>query len=92
MTKRENDLREILRLTRELVQERLGHQPAFEPGETTIGYSGRVYDEEEVVRAVDASLDFWLTLGHTGVQSERAIADFVGMKHGVYVNSGLQPT
>lgn len=89
MSEREAELRErILELTRELVRERLGSAPPFVPGRTTIGYSGRVYDEEEVARLVDSSLDFWLTLGTKGKAFESAVAAFVGMPHAVYVNSG----
>ena len=38
-------------------------QKKFIPGKTQINYSGRVYDEKEMVNLVDASLDFWLTAG-----------------------------
>ena len=33
----------------------------FHSGEAPIPYAGRVYDEKEVMAAVRASLDFWLT-------------------------------
>ncbi len=89
MTERETDLRaRILELTRELIRERLASTPPFVPGETPAGYAGRVYDEEEVVRLVDSSLDFWLTLGPKGKAFEEAVAAYQGMPHAVYVNSG----
>ncbi len=89
MTERENGLRaRILELTRELIRERLASTLPFVPGETATGYAGRVYDEEEVVRLVDSSLDFWLTLGPKGKAFEEAVAAYQGMPHAVYVNSG----
>ena len=36
------------------------------PAWTTVPYAGRVFDAEEMVAAVDAVLDFWLTLGPQG--------------------------
>lgn len=40
----------------------LKHRPRpFLPGVTPIPYSGRVFDEAEVVSLVESSLDFWLT-------------------------------
>ena len=35
----------------------------FVPGETRINYSGRVFDEKEIINLVDSALDFWLTSG-----------------------------
>lgn len=36
-------------------------QKSFVPGKSRINYAGRVYDEDEMINLVDASLDFWLT-------------------------------
>jgi len=33
----------------------------FVPGQSRVNYAGRVFDEKEIIIAVDASLDFWLT-------------------------------
>ncbi len=86
----------ILSLTREytrLVHHR--HRPggdgdsaAFVPGETTVPYAGRVFDEEEVSAAVSSTLDFWLTLGPEGERFEKALAGFLGVKKSLCVNSG----
>jgi len=78
---------EIHELVRQLVRERLSGS-SFVPGETTLNYAGRVYDEAEVVAAVDASLDFWLTLGPYGEKFERELARRMGTRHAVLVNSG----
>jgi CDP-6-deoxy-D-xylo-4-hexulose-3-dehydrase len=65
------------------------HQPgAFLPGESKVPYAGRVFDERELVAAVDAVLDFWLTLGPQGEAFERELAAYVGTRHAVFVNSG----
>jgi CDP-6-deoxy-D-xylo-4-hexulose-3-dehydrase len=65
------------------------HAPKpFTPGETFIPYAGRVFDHHEVEAAVDASLDFWLTLGAHGTQFQRGLARFLGVRHSILVNSG----
>jgi CDP-6-deoxy-D-xylo-4-hexulose-3-dehydrase len=87
---------EILRLTREFSRlahsaNRPGIDPAhapFVPGETTVPYAGRVFDENEVEAAVSATLDFWLTLGPEGEAMEKELAAFMGVKHCLLVNSG----
>ncbi len=87
---------EILRLTREYSRvahaaNRPGNDPLhapFAPGETTVPYAGRVFDEDEVEAAVSATLDFWLTLGAEGEAMERELAEFLGVKHTLLVNSG----
>jgi len=53
-----------------------------------VPYAGRVFDEQELVAAVDAVLDFWLTLGPHGETFERELADYVGVTHALLVNSG----
>jgi CDP-6-deoxy-D-xylo-4-hexulose-3-dehydrase len=68
---------------------RLAHSPApFVPGETRIPYASRVYDERDLVALVDASLDFWLTLGEHALAFEEAFARYLGAAHAIYVNSG----
>jgi len=60
----------------------------FEPGKTRVNYSGRVYDEREMVNLVDAALDFWLTLGPYGDKLEARMQAFYGSRDFVLVNSG----
>ncbi len=78
---------QILKLVREHHAETWGPEH-FEPGETHIPASGKVFDEEELVHLVDASLDFWLTTGRYANQLERGLAQFIGVRHAVLVNSG----
>jgi CDP-6-deoxy-D-xylo-4-hexulose-3-dehydrase len=88
--------KEILRLTREY--SRLAHtanlpgddalRPAFVASEGAVPYAGRVFAEDEVEAAVSATLDFWLTLGPEGEAFEKELAQLLGVKHSLLVNSG----
>jgi CDP-6-deoxy-D-xylo-4-hexulose-3-dehydrase len=60
----------------------------FQPAQSAIPYAGRVFDENEMVAAVDAVLDFWLTLGPQGDAFESELAAYVGTSHALLVNSG----
>jgi len=68
---------------------RARHQTrTFVPGQSQVPYAGRVFDEQEMIAAVDAVLDFWLTLGPQGDAFERELAAYVGTGHALVVNSG----
>jgi len=60
----------------------------FVPGSSRINYAGRVFDEKEIVNAVEASLDFWLTEGHFSEEFSDKIADFLGIDNVLLTNSG----
>lgn len=60
----------------------------FVPGKSTIKYAGRVFDDEELINLVNASLDFWLTAGRYAEKFEREFADYFGLKYAFLVNSG----
>ncbi len=60
----------------------------FVPRQTAIPYAGRVYDEDEVIAAVESSLDFWLTLGSKGREFENRLAEYIGRRFAILVNSG----
>jgi CDP-6-deoxy-D-xylo-4-hexulose-3-dehydrase len=77
----------ILDLVREYYQARHASK-AFFPGNSKVPYAGRVFDEQEMVAAVDTVLDFWLTLGPQGEAFERELAGYVGTRHALLVNSG----
>ncbi len=88
MTERENEIRaEIAARVRELYELRKSRE-AFHPGVSPVLYSGRVYDAAEMQALVDSALDFWLTLGPNGDEFERRLAEFLGVKHAIMVNSG----
>jgi CDP-6-deoxy-D-xylo-4-hexulose-3-dehydrase len=60
----------------------------FVPGETPVPVSGRVFDADELLHLVDASLDFWLTTGRYAKQFELAFAKALGVRHALLCNSG----
>ncbi|KKL76103.1 hypothetical protein LCGC14_2048240 [marine sediment metagenome] len=60
----------------------------FVPGISAVPCAGRVFDAEELLYLVDASLDFWLTAGRYADRFEREFAALLGLKHACLVNSG----
>ena len=60
----------------------------FIPGVSSAPVSGKVFDEEELISLVDASLDFWLTTGRFAERFEREFARWLGIRECVLVNSG----
>lgn len=60
----------------------------FVPGESPVPVSGRVYDADDMVRLVDASLDFWLTSGRFAREFETAFARYLGVRSATLTNSG----
>ena len=61
---------------------------AFLPGQTAIPPSGKAIGAQELMNMVDASLDGWLTTGRFNAEFEKKLADFIGIKHLITVNSG----
>ena len=53
-----------------------------------IPYASRVYDEKEMQNLVDSSLEFWLTAGRYAQKFESALAEYLGIKYALLVNSG----
>ena len=74
---------EYYRLVHKAEQER-----PFIPGKSRVNYAGRVFDAEEMTNLVDASLEFWLTYGRWSKRFERELADYLGVKWALLVNSG----
>jgi CDP-6-deoxy-D-xylo-4-hexulose-3-dehydrase len=60
----------------------------FVPGQSDIPVSGKVYGASELRTLVDASLDFWLTTGRYNAEFERRLAEVLGVRHTLTVNSG----
>ncbi len=83
-----NDLRaQILDLVREYHTTKFSGQ-AFEPGRDLVHYAGRVFDADELVNLVDASLDFYLTANRYADQFEADFAEYLGLGNALLVNSG----
>ena len=65
------------------------HGPrAFEPGISVIPPSGKVIGERELQFMVEAALDGWLTTGRFNEEFQTKLAEFIGVKHLLSVNSG----
>lgn len=60
----------------------------FLPGLTAVPPSGKFIDGTEIKYMVDAALDGWLTTGRFNDEFERKLAEFIGVKHLITVNSG----
>ena len=71
---------------------RLAHEAKatapFVPGETRVNYAGRVFDEKEMMNLAEATLEFWLTYGRWSKQFEQGLAQYLGVKYALMVNSG----
>lgn len=53
-----------------------------------IPYASRVYNHDEMVNLVDASLDFWLTSGRYTDIFEKKLSEYLGVRYCSLVNSG----
>lgn len=82
------------KLRKEIVQKTIEYYEAkfakqkFLPGKSKVNYAGRIFDHQEIVNAVEASLDFWLTEGRFSEEFAEKIADYLGVEHVLLTNSG----
>ncbi|QHJ01648.1 lipopolysaccharide biosynthesis protein RfbH [Xylophilus rhododendri] len=75
----------------ELVQQYadIAHAPKpFVPGESVVPVSGKVIGASELKMMVEASLDGWLTTGRFNAAFEQRLAQYLGVKYLITVNSG----
>jgi len=79
--------RDILRKTSEYANILL-QKSDFLPGEDPVPVSGKVLTSDDFVSLIDSSLDGWLTAGRFTVDFERQLAQFVGARSALFVNSG----
>jgi CDP-6-deoxy-D-xylo-4-hexulose-3-dehydrase len=79
--------KQIGELVREYADIAFAPQP-FQPGVTPVPVSGKVIGAGELQLMVEASLDGWLTTGRFNAMFEQRLADFLGVKHLITVNSG----
>lgn len=63
-------------------------QEKFELGKDIITFAAKVYNEDEMMNLVDASLDFWLTSGRYAEEFERDFAGYMGNKFCQLTTSG----
>lgn len=64
-----------------------GKKP-FVPGVSSAPVSGRVYGARDMQLLVESALDFWLTTGHFNEAFETRLAERIGIRHALTVNSG----
>lgn len=78
---------EISKLVEQYANIALASKP-FVAGETVIPPSGKVIGARELQLMVEASLDGWLTTGRFNAEFEKKLAEFIGVKFLLSVNSG----
>lgn len=77
----------ILKYARLQLEEAGKHNP-FVPGVSRVPYAGRVYDHQEIMNLIDASVDFWLTSGVYANKFEQELAKWLGVRYALLTNSG----
>ena len=81
-------------LRQEIIQKTIEYYHAkfankkFINGKSKVNYAGRVFNEEEIVKAVESSLDFWLTEGRFSEEFAEKIAEFLSVEYVLLTNSG----
>lgn len=60
----------------------------FVAGETPVPVTGKVFDQHEMLRLTDATLEFWLTAGRHSREFEQRFAARMEMPHALLCNSG----
>jgi CDP-4-dehydro-6-deoxyglucose reductase, E1 len=86
---KQNLRNEILEKVKEFYKQELDtKQHAFQEGKSVVPFAGRVYDEDELVKLVDSSLDFWLTAGRYAQEFEQDFAKYIGINFCLLTNSG----
>ena len=87
MTQADKLRQQILKLVRVYSREKFAKKP-FDPERSLLHYSGRVFDEQELVNLVDSSLDFYLTANRYVEQFEADLAEYFNLSDALLVNSG----
>jgi len=81
-------LNQLIQLVSERAIEELHEPSKFIPGESKIPVSGKVFDSQEIMSAIKASAEFWLTGGKTTENFERALSKVFGVRSASMCNSG----
>lgn len=79
--------KQILELVKEYADLEFASK-TFVPGQTVVPPSGKVIGTTELQNMVEASLDGWLTTGRFNDLFEKKLAQFIGVKYAITVNSG----
>ena len=84
-------MHDIRRQTLELTHDFSNHlltKQIFRPGIDPIPVSGKVLAVDDLVNLVESSFDGWFTSGSYTKEFERSLADFIGARSALFVNSG----
>lgn len=79
--------KQILESVAQYHDEVYGEKPPYVPGDR-VPTGGRYFDSHEMTNLVSASLDFWLTAGPYAREFEHRLAQLLGKKYCLLVNSG----
>lgn len=63
-------------------------QKEFIPGISKVNYAGRVFNEEELLNAIDAVLDYWLTEGRFSEDFSCKLSKYLNIDNIILTNSG----
>ncbi|WP_292125168.1 DegT/DnrJ/EryC1/StrS family aminotransferase, partial [Brevundimonas sp.] len=67
----------------------LAYAPApFVAGDSPVPVSGKVVGAPELRNLIDSSLDLWLTTGRFNTAFEARLAEYIGVRFALTVNSG----
>ncbi len=90
----EKDLNELARLREQIMSladdyAKIAYpMPVFNSEKPSVPVSGKVVGAPELKNLIDSSLDLWLTTGRFNEQFEKKLADFIGTRFCLTVNSG----
>ena len=79
--------RDVLEAVDKFYLEKYSHKK-FDPSVDRVHYAGRVFDQDELINLVNASLDFYLTANRYAEDFEFLFADYLGANDALLVNSG----
>jgi CDP-6-deoxy-D-xylo-4-hexulose-3-dehydrase len=79
---------EILDLVNKYAEKKFGESKLFIPGESPVSVTEKVLDGSELAAITSAALDGWLTTGRYNREFELQLADRIGVRHALTVNSG----
>ncbi len=78
---------ELQQILKKIYNEKFRNEK-FIPGESHIPVSGKIFDEQEIYRMVEAVLDGWWTEGRFSDEFEKKLSRWLGVKHTSLTNSG----
>lgn len=67
---------------------KLAKEKPFVIGTSAVPVSGKVFDDEEILNAIDVAITGWWTEGEYTIAFEKAFREYLGVKFTTVVNSG----